>query len=212
MGSPVEQPEAPMVGHEEIDDIVVVGTGSLESLDVPSIGEHDLVARDDCGHESDLAVCVDTELPVDDRQESGTHELGMSRPRTEVPRTGDHVATLDPDALAVGSELAAHGDPRTRSEGLGEPGVGQVGGNGSRGGKVGDADPAERSVEPGHALPQVEQLAEARLGTACGTRIGEGHQPGRPHRIDHLVGERATLLDDLGLIEHESLEFVGEHG
>ena len=42
-----EEREGPMLGNEDIVDLVVVGTGALETLNVPTVRETHLGARDE---------------------------------------------------------------------------------------------------------------------------------------------------------------------
>ena len=201
-----------MVGDEEVGDVVVVGTRPLETLHEPSVGEDDVVTVDDGRHQHDLAVGVEHEVAVLDGEEPSTHEFGVTRSGTEVPRSGDAIAALTALALSVGGELAAHGDAIGAAEGLGESGLRQVCRHRCCRWEIGDTDPAERTIEFSHRLPCVDHVGERGFRTTGLGGIQIVHEPAVPHGLDHRRGHGAVAFTFLGLGHHEIGDGVDESG
>ena len=93
---------------EEIRHVVVIGARALEPLDVPPVGEGDLLVGDDRHEERWDPIRAELHLSVHRRDEPGRHVLGVGGARAEVPGSGQVVATLDRGAKPIGEELATH--------------------------------------------------------------------------------------------------------
>ena len=190
-----EQRERPALRNEDIVDGVVVGAGAFQPLNVPAVFEHHLLARDDRDLHVGDSLTGPAHLAVHHRQEPRRDVLRMAGARTETPRSGQPVTTVDGNALSVREELAAHRDPvRSGAEHLGEPVIGQVGRGGERRGQIGDPDPPERAVLPGHFDPCFDHLGERRFDPAGGAGIERRHQARRPHGLDDVGRQRAGTL------------------
>ena len=191
-------------GNEHVGQLVVVGPGALQSLHVPAVGEHDLVAGHDRHSQLRDAIGGPHHLAVDHRHEPCGDVLAVAGGRAEVPCSRHLVATGDGRAGAVREELAAEGHPIVVvGEHRLEAGVGQECCDRCGGGQVRDADPTERAVEPGHVDPGADHVLEGRLGAAGLRRVEPRHQAGVPHRVDHGGRCGAELLARLGLGQHE---------
>ena len=90
-----------------------------------------------------------------------------------------------------------------RGEHLGEAVVGQIGRRGERRRQVGDADPAERAVLPGHFDPRLDHLGEGRFDAAGRDGVECRHQPAVPHLVDDRRGQRPIALGFGGLGAHQ---------
>ena len=199
-----EQLEGAPLGHEEVGDVVVVAARPLQPLDVPAVGEDDLVAGDHRHQQRGDPVVADHQLAVHRGHEAGGHVLGMPGAGAELPGPGDPVAAVDRLAQAVREELAAHRHQVVvGGEHLGEPVVGEVGGTGRRRGEVGDADPAERAVLPGQLDPRLDHLGERRLGAAGLGGVEPLQEAGLPQGLDGAGRQRAPSLARRGLLGDE---------
>src|SRR6476646_9675007 len=109
----------------------------------------------------------------------------MSGTRAEAPRSAQAVATIDRLTLTVRKELTARCDPVVVcGEHLGETFVGEVRPGGECRWQVRDADPAERTILPGHFDPRLDHLGERGLDTARRYGVERRHQTARPHLVD----------------------------
>ena len=106
-GVRVNSSNAASLRDEDIRHAVVVAARPLEALDVPAVGEHDLVPGDHRHQQRGDPVVADHQLTSIGGHEAGGHVLGVSGARPEVPGPGDPVAAVDGLAEAVREELAA---------------------------------------------------------------------------------------------------------
>ena len=122
-----EQRKGPVLRHEHVHRVVVIGASSLETLHIPAVGEGDVIARHDRHLHVGKALADPAHLAVVHRDESGRDVLRMSGARAEAPRPAQSVTTINGLTLAVRKELAAHRDPVVVSgKHLGETLIGQI--------------------------------------------------------------------------------------
>src|SRR5277367_6015481 len=162
---------------------------------MPSVGEVDLLARQESDPHVRNALTDPTHLAVVHREEAGSDVGGVAGARAETPRAAQLVATVDCCSLAVGKVLTADGDAAVvPGEYLVEALVGKVRGGRKRRRQVGNSDPTERTVLPSHFDPSVDHLPKRRLDTVGGFRIERGHQATGPHLVDNLRRKAAQAL------------------
>ena len=162
-----EQRKSPVLRHEHVHGVVIVGASSLEPLYIPAVGEGDVVALHDRHLHVGKTLADPAHLAVVHRHESGRDVLRMSGTRAEAPRPAQPVATVNGLALAVRKELTTHRDPVVVSgEHLGETFIGEIRRSGECRWQVRDPDPTERTVLPGHFDPRLDHLGKRGLVTA----------------------------------------------
>ena len=195
LGCPGEELEGTRLRHEHVGGVVVVATGSLEPLNMPSVSEHDLITRDDRDQQWRDTVIADHQFAVDGRHEASGDVLRMPGARSEVPGPGDPVAAVDRGTHAVRKELSAHGHSVVvGGEHLCEPLWWQIGGTGGCRGEVGNADPAQRAVLPCQFDPCFDHLGERRLRPAGFGRVEVLHQSAAPQCLDRAGGQCPVAL------------------
>ena len=201
---PREQRERPVLRYEDVLHAVVVGSGSLEPLDIPPVVEADLLARYDGHPHVGHAFADPAHLSVVHREEPCRDVFRMACPRAETPRPAQRVAAVHRAALPIGEELATHRHPvLVCGEHLRESFVGQIRRRRERRRQVRDTDPSEGAVLPRHFDPGFDHLAERRFDSPGLDGIERRHQTAGPHRLDDLRREGACPFGLRGLGLHE---------